>query len=381
MDRDTQKENGSPQFPIAVISAAILVTFILLCWFLVYSYYAIKTLGANMAILGGFIVLILLIVAWIIIYKNIQQWKLSMEQALKLENQYRNEIKKAHDQLLQRVREQTAQLEQKNQEVKDANKKNFELHEELLITARQAAMAAEEASRTKTNFLANMSHELRTPLNSVIGLSEILLEDEIEADDKANVEQLQRIIKSSKHLLNLINAILDLSKIEAGKIEFVLEDFDLYLLIDEIKMQSESLLAKNANQLVVEADKSLGTMHADSVKLKQIIINLISNAGKFSEKSQVTLSVKKHNDFVEFKIMDKGIGISAKQMNKLFEAFSQADASITRKYGGAGLGLAITKKLTELMGGEVKVESEHGKGTIFTVTLPCIVKPNKSDKT
>ena len=381
MDRDTQKENGSPQFPIAVISAAILVTFILLCWFLVYSYYAIKTLGANMAILGVFIVLILLIVAWIIIYKNIQQWKLSMEQALKLENQYRNEIKKAHDQLLQRVREQTAQLEQKNQEVKDANKKNFELHEELLITARQAAMAAEEASRTKTNFLANMSHELRTPLNSVIGLSEILLEDEIEADDKANVEQLQRIIKASKHLLNLINAILDLSKIEAGKIEFVLEDFDLYLLIDEIKMQSESLLAKNANQLVVEADKSLGTMHADSVKLKQIIINLISNAGKFSEKSQVTLSVKKHNDFVEFKIMDKGIGISAKQMNKLFEAFSQADASITRKYGGAGLGLAITKKLTELMGGEVKVESEHGKGTIFTVTLPCIVKPNKSDKT
>ncbi|OGT58655.1 MAG: hypothetical protein A3F14_02015 [Gammaproteobacteria bacterium RIFCSPHIGHO2_12_FULL_43_28] len=381
MDRDTQKENGSPQFPIAVISAAILVTFILLCWFLVYSYYAIKTLGANMAILGGFIVLILLVAAWIIIYKNIQQWKLSMEQALKLENQYRNEIKKAHDQLLQRVREQTAQLEQKNQEVKDANKKNFELHEELLITARQAAMAAEEASRTKTNFLANMSHELRTPLNSVIGLSEILLEDEIEADDKANVEQLQRIIKSSKHLLNLINAILDLSKIEAGKIEFVLEDFDLYLLIDEIKMQSESLLAKNANQLVVEADKSLGTMHADSVKLKQIIINLISNAGKFSEKSQVTLSVKKHNDFVEFKIMDKGIGISAKQMNKLFEAFSQADASITRKYGGAGLGLAITKKLTELMGGEVKVESEHGKGTIFTVTLPCIVKPNKSDKT
>ena len=381
MDRDTQKENGSPQFPIAVISAAILVTFILLCWFLVYSYYAIKTLGANMAILGGFIVLILLVAAWIIIYKNIQQWKLSMEQALKLENQYRNEIKKAHDQLLQRVREQTAQLEQKNQEVKDANKKNFELHEELLITARQAAMAAEEASRTKTNFLANMSHELRTPLNSVIGLSEILLEDEIEADDKANVEQLQRIIKASKHLLNLINAILDLSKIEAGKIEFVLEDFDLYLLIDEIKMQSESLLAKNANQLVVEADKSLGTMHADSVKLKQIIINLISNAGKFSEKSQVTLSVKKHNDFVEFKIMDKGIGISAKQMNKLFEAFSQADASITRKYGGAGLGLAITKKLTELMGGEVKVESEHGKGTIFTVTLPCIVKPNKSDKT
>ena len=381
MDRDTQKENGSPQFPIAVISAAILVTFILLCWFLVYSYYAIKTLGANMAILGGFIVLILLVAAWIIIYKNIQQWKLSMEQALKLENQYRNEIKKAHDQLLQRVREQTAQLEQKNQEVKDANKKNFELHEELLITARQAAMAAEEASRTKTNFLANMSHELRTPLNSVIGLSEILLEDEIEADDKANVEQLQRIIKSSKHLLNLINAILDLSKIEAGKIEFVLEDFDLYLLIDEIKMQSESLLAKNANQLVVEADKSLGTMHADSVKLKQIIINLISNAGKFSEKSQVTLSVKKHNDFVEFKIMDKGIGISAKQMNKLFEAFSQADASITRKYGGAGLGLAITKKLTELMGGEVKVESEHGKGTTFTVTLPCIVKPNKSDKT
>src|SRR3990167_4254735 len=381
MDRDTQKENGSPQFPIAVISAAILVTFILLCWFLVYSYYAIKTLGANMAILGGFIVLILLVAAWIIIYKNIQQWKLSMEQALKLENQYRNEIKKAHDQLLQRVREQTAQLEQKNQEVKDANKKNFELHEELLITARQAAMAAEEASRTKTNFLANMSHELRTPLNSVIGLSEILLEDEIEADDKANVEQLQRIIKSSKHLLNLINAILDLSKIEAGKIEFVLEDFDLYLLIDEIKMQSESLLAKTANQLVVEADKSLGTMHADSVKLKQIIINLISNAGKFSEKSQVTLSVKKHNDFVEFKIMDKGIGISAKQMNKLFEAFSQADASITRKYGGAGLGLAITKKLTELMGGEVKVESEHGKGTTFTVTLPCIVKPNKSDKT
>ena len=238
---------------------------------------------------------------------------------------------------------------------------------------------AESASQAKSSFLANMSHELRTPLNAIIGLSEMLLEDAVDADDKVNIEPLTRINRAGKHLLDLINTILDLSKIEAGKLDLILEDFDLYSLLEEVKMLSEPLASKKSNKFVLEADSTLGQMHADSVKLKQIIINLISNACKFTENGEVKLSVAKVEDIFIIKVTDNGIGMTQEQLSKLFEAFSQADASITRKFGGTGLGLAITKKLTEMMGGSVIADSEYEKGTTFTVRIPVIVKSQKSE--
>lgn len=233
---------------------------------------------------------------------------------------------------------------------------------------------AESASQTKSTFLANMSHELRTPLNAVIGLSEMLYEDAKEKNDAEYIEPLQRINRAGKLLLDLINAILDLSKIEAGKIELVLEEFDLQQLMGDIKMLSEPLAAKKSNKLIVNVDPNLGKMFADSVKVKQILINLISNACKFTEKGQVTVAAKKDEGFVQFDVSDTGIGMTPEQMSQLFQAFTQADATTTRKYGGTGLGLTICKKLAELMGGTVMVVSEPNKGTTFSVRLPLVVK-------
>lgn len=233
---------------------------------------------------------------------------------------------------------------------------------------------AEAANQAKSSFLANMSHELRTPLNAVIGLSEMLLEDAIDANDKANIESLKRINGAGKHLLDLINTILDLSKIEAGKTELLLEEFDLYLLLNEVRLLTEPLVANKNNQFALDANKQLGAMYADSVKVKQILINLVSNAAKFTESGEIILAVKKTQKSFIFTLRDTGIGMTPEQLDRLFEAFSQADASITRKYGGTGLGLVITKKLVEMMGGMIKVESKFHQGTTFTVELPIQVK-------
>jgi signal transduction histidine kinase len=243
---------------------------------------------------------------------------------------------------------------------------------------RVAAEAAQAADRTKSQFLANMSHELRTPLNAIIGYSEMLSEmanDEGAADF---IPDLEKITAAGKHLLMLINDILDLSKIEAGKMTLHLETFELGGLLKEVVAMMPPLVQKNNNTLVVQADESLGNMRADVTRIRQCLFNLLSNACKFTKKGTITLRVNRQTnqgrEWVAFQVVDSGIGMTPEQLGKLFEVFSQADASMTREYGGTGLGLAITRRFCRMMGGEVTAQSEAGKGSTFTMILPAIVE-------
>ncbi len=232
---------------------------------------------------------------------------------------------------------------------------------------------ANEANKTKSQFLANMSHELRTPLNAIIGLTEMLKEDALEDELDDFVEPLDRVFNAGKHLLALINDVLDLSKIEAGRIELFNETFELKLIIDEIVKTSQPLADKNNNKLNVNFQKELDTVTADQTRVKQIILNLISNACKFTERGEITLKVEKKKnksgDLIAISVSDTGIGMTKEQMNRLFNSFVQADSSTTRKYGGTGLGLTISKQLAIMMGGDVTVRSEMNKGTTFTSTF------------
>ena len=239
-----------------------------------------------------------------------------------------------------------------------------------LADARDQAM---QATVAKSRFLANMSHELRTPLNAVIGITEMLVEDAEEFGQDGFIEPLNRIARAGKHLLELINEVLDLSKIEAGKLELNDEDVDIATLVSDLVGAAQPLAAKNGNRLVVEGSKEAGTIRADPMRLRQIILNLLSNACKFTDKGTVSLAVSrdKGGEQIEFTVTDTGIGMTPEQLGKLFQEFSQADSSTTRKYGGTGLGLAITDRLCKMMGGGIAVESVPGKGTTFTVTLPA----------
>jgi signal transduction histidine kinase/CheY-like chemotaxis protein len=238
----------------------------------------------------------------------------------------------------------------------------------------QARHAAEEASSAKSRFLANMSHELRTPLNAIIGYSEMVEEEITDLGHEELAPDLQKIQSAGKHLLALINDILDLSKIEAGKTELFLEDIDLAGLIRDVATTVLPLVEKNGNHLVVEARAS-GTLRGDLTKLRQMLLNLLSNASKFTDHGTVTLVAERAEGaggpWVEFRVSDSGIGMTPEQMNRLFEAFSQADASTSRKFGGTGLGLAITRQFARMMGGEVTVASEPGLGSTFTIRLPA----------
>ena len=242
---------------------------------------------------------------------------------------------------------------------------------------RAAKEAAETANRTKSQFLANMSHELRTPMNAIIGYSEMLTEEAQDDGREDMVSDLQKIHGAGKHLLALINDILDLSKIEAGKMELFLETFDVPQMVQELAASLEPVIAKNSNRLEIQCPESLGTMYADLTKVRQNLMNLLSNAAKFTSEGQIVLNVKSEarggQPGISFRISDEGVGMTPEQMSRLFEVFSQADASTTRKYGGTGLGLAITRLFCRMMGGDVTVESEAGKGSTFTMWLPAVV--------
>jgi adenylate cyclase len=246
---------------------------------------------------------------------------------------------------------------------------NVRLFDEIQDKSRQLA----DASERKSQFLASMSHELRTPLNAVIGLTEMMVTNAARFGTEKALEPLRRVNAAGTHLLSLINEVLDLSKIEAGKLELNPEPVNLPRLIDEVIGTAGQLAEKNQNRLVVEAQENLGPLNADSMRLKQILLNLLSNACKFTKEGEVTLRVRKvadGRDWVELAVADTGIGLTAEQQAKLFQEFTQADSLTARRYGGTGLGLALSRKLARMMGGDVTVTSEPGKGSVFTVRLP-----------
>ncbi len=229
---------------------------------------------------------------------------------------------------------------------------------------------AEQANQTKSQFLANMSHELRTPLNAIIGYSEMLQEDAAGVGQERFIPDLQKIHGAGKHLLGLINDVLDLSKIEAGKMELYLETFNIANMVRDVVNTIQPLVQKQQNTLVVHCPSDIGIMHSDLTKLRQNLFNLLSNASKFTENGTITLTVAKQESEVRFTVSDTGIGMTADQIARLFQPFVQADASTTRKYGGTGLGLTITQRLCQMMGGDIWVQSELGQGSTFTMWLP-----------
>jgi signal transduction histidine kinase/CheY-like chemotaxis protein len=246
---------------------------------------------------------------------------------------------------------------------------NVRLFDEIQDKSRQLEMA----SQHKSQFLASMSHELRTPLNAIIGLTEMMVTNAARfGTDKAQ-EPLRRVHRAGTHLLGLINQVLDLSKIEAGKLELSPEQVNLAPLIDEVVGTARQLAEQNKNRLVVECQDNLAPITVDPMRLRQILLNLLSNACKFTKEGEVALRVRgglDGRDWIELAVSDTGIGMTPEQQGKLFEEFSQADASTARRYGGTGLGLAITRKLARMMGGDVTVTSEQGVGSVFTVRLP-----------
>lgn len=250
-------------------------------------------------------------------------------------------------------------------------------------SALRAKLEAESASKAKSQFLANMSHELRTPLNAIIGYSEILREEIQDGGHTVYDPDLVKIHASGKHLLSLINDILDISKIEAGKMQLYIEVFDLYQVIQDALVTVKPTIAKNENSIVLRCDKEIGLMRGDKIKVRQILQNLLSNAGKFTKSGHIELEVSRFiengKSMYSFIISDDGIGMSEYQMDNLFQAFVQADASTTREYGGTGLGLAISQGFSNIMGGRINVTSTLGEGSTFRVMLPAEINSNDRD--
>ncbi len=257
--------------------------------------------------------------------------------------------------LTQAVAERTAQLAETTEE------------------AKRARADAEDANTAKSQFLANMSHELRTPLNAIIGYSEMLKEEAEDAGHDDYGPDLDKVLAAGRHLLSLVNDILDLSRIEAGKVELYLESFDLAAELGHVVSTVKPLLTRNGNTLNVECPADIGTMTADLTKFRQVMFNLLSNAAKFTSEGTITLAVERDGDRVSLRVSDSGIGMNEEQLGRLFQTFSQADASTTRKYGGSGLGLAISRHFCRMMQGDITVTSVAGQGSTFAVTLPMTV--------
>src|SRR5262245_3891658 len=246
---------------------------------------------------------------------------------------------------------------------------NVRLFDEIQDKSRQLQLASEH----KSQFLASMSHELRTPLNAIIGLTDMMVTNAARFGTEKALERLRRVTAAGAHLLRLINEILDLSKIEAGKLELNPEHVDLTPLIDEVIGTAGQLAEKNKNRLVVETEKNLGAVTVDPMRLRQIVLNLLSNACKFTKQGEIKLKARRAANgggWIELAVSDTGIGMTPEQQAKLFSEFTQADSLTARKFGGTGLGLAISRRLARMMGGDVTVASEPGKGSVFTVRLP-----------
>ncbi|HEU5249892.1 MAG TPA: ATP-binding protein [Thermoanaerobaculia bacterium] len=269
-----------------------------------------------------------------------------------------------------RLRQAKNDLAEHNRQIAEQNR----IVEQARKVALEAKTAAEEANQAKSAFLANMSHELRTPLNAIIGYSEMLEEDAEAAGQKPFVADLQKIRSAGKHLLGLINDVLDLSKVEAGKMKLFLEVFDVPNLVEEVVATAQPLVEKTSNALEVSVAPDVGQIREDVTKVRQVLLNLLSNAAKFTEKGTISLDVARETDvtgsWVVFRVRDTGIGMTPDQTAKLFQAFTQADGSTMRKYGGTGLGLALSRKFCVMMGGDINVESAPGAGSTFTVRLP-----------
>jgi signal transduction histidine kinase len=280
---------------------------------------------------------------------------------------------------MKQTAERTAALEQEVRTRQQAEAVLARLVEELRVTQRQA----EAATRAKSEFLASMSHELRTPLNAIILYSELLQEEAEDQGNGSSIPDLQRIQSAGKHLLELINGILDLSKIEAGKMGLSLEYFEVRAMLDDLIDTVAPLVQKNDNALRVNCAEDVGRVYGDLVKTRQILVNLLSNAGKFTKEGSITVDVRRCSNegaaTIEFAVTDTGVGMTEAQAAKVFDAFTQADVTTTRKYGGTGLGLAIVSRFCELMGGSVSVKSEPGRGSRFVVRLPIEVVDRAAD--
>src|SRR5437868_2139108 len=275
--------------------------------------------------------------------------------------------------LIDRFNGMLSQIEEHEKEIQKVN--------EQLVQSEQRARAATQA---KSHFLANMSHELRTPLNAIIGYSEMLQEEAQDSGQESFIPDLKKINRSGRHLLELINDVLDLSKIEAGKMELYLETFDVPNLLEDVSTTVQLLVQKNSNTLEMRCPANLGAMRADMTKVRQSLFNLLSNASKFTTNGKITLEAARENspmkgDWIVFRVSDTGIGMTREQQDRVFEAFSQADASTARDFGGTGLGLTITKTFCRMMGGDVTLTSEPGKGTTFTIRLPTEVREPKAE--
>ena len=252
---------------------------------------------------------------------------------------------------------------------------SFSILEAKNEEAQKARTEAEEANKAKSIFVANMTHELRTPLNAIIGYGEMLQDDAIDAGQEEFIPDLQKICSAGKHLLALINDVLDFSKVEAGRMGLYIETFEVRAMIEEVVTTIQPLIDKNKNVLKIHHHDNVSTMHSDVTKIRQCLFNLLSNSAKFTEQGEIALNMEEVDEAGEkwmlLAVSDTGIGMTSEQVSKLFQAFTQADASTTRKYGGTGLGLVITKQFCQMMGGDISVTSEFGKGSVFTIRLPA----------